>query len=111
MDQRPFFPPFDSGCTRMEYKGNVMRIKGQTRATIAINQSGHYLIKVVGNHPDDSLSVSISANNEAGISGHYTISPSMASMPDEICLLQDYIDAYIKTWNSLYGDEKMETGE
>ena len=88
-----------------------MRIKGQTRATIAINQSGHYLIKVVGNHPDDSLSVSISANNEAGISGHYTISPSMASMPDEICLLQDYIDAYIKTWNSLYGDEKMETGE
>lgn len=110
LSQRPFFPPFDSGCTRIEHKGNVMRIKGQTRATVAINQPGRYLIKVVGNHPDDPLSVSISANNEAGISGHYTISPSMASMPNEICLLQDYIDTYVKTWNSLYGDEKMETG-
>lgn len=59
--RRPFLPPFDSGCTRLEYKGNAIRIQSQTHATIAINQPGRCLIEVIGKAGKEAFQGSVSS--------------------------------------------------
>lgn len=79
--------------------------------TIIFDNPGHYLVKVVGNHPDDRLCITPTAQSEDGIYGNYMVSPSLADAPDEIGFLLEYIDEYISTWNRLFGNETKETGD
>lgn len=111
LSQRPLKPPFDLSNTHLEYSGGILELDVTAHATITIHEQGQYLIKVVGNHPDDPLNVTFNSQDEDDITGHYTISPSLASMPDEICLLRDYIELYVAAWNKLCGDEMKETGD
>ena len=86
-------------------------MKDERRATIIFDNPGHYLVKVVGNHPDDRLCITPTAQSEDGIYGNYMVSPSLADAPDEIGFLLEYIDEYISTWNRLFGNETKETGD
>lgn len=108
---RPIKPPFVNVNNMIHYEGGSLHVKDEKRATIIFENPGHYLLKVVGNHPDDQLCITTTAQNENCITGHYMISPSLADMPDEIGFLMEYIDEYISTWNRLYGDDKKETGD
>lgn len=108
---RPIKPPFVTVNNVIHYEGGFLHLKDENRATIVIDKPGHYLIKVVSNHPDDHLRIIPTAQNEDYITGHYMISPSLADTPDEIGFLLEYIDEYISTWNRLYRDEMKETGD
>ena len=111
LSQRPIKPPFVNVNNVIHYEGGSLHMKDERRATIIFDNPGHYLVKVVGNHPDDRLCITPTAQSEDGIYGNYMVSPSLADAPDEIGFLLEYIDEYISTWNRLFGNETKETGD